>query len=94
MTNSKHLKSKLKEVEIDQHNPFKDDALQDRQQYAALLTNVINLYGIDGCVMSINGKWGAGKTTFTKMWQQQLLNEGYRTVYFNAWVLMMKRHQK
>lgn len=85
MTKSIHINSKLKDVEIDRHDPFKNDALQDRQQYATLLTKVVNLYGIDGCVMSINGKWGAGKTTFIKMWQQQLINEGYRTVYFNAW---------
>lgn len=85
MTKTRHINSKLKDVEIDQLNPFKNDALQNREQYASLLTKVVNLYGIDGCVMSINGQWGAGKTTFTKMWQQQLKNDGYRTVYFNAW---------
>lgn len=91
MTKSKHINSKLKDVEIDLQNPFKNDALEDRQQYATLLTQVLNLYGIDGCVMSINGKWGAGKTTFTRMWQQQLMNEGYRTVYFNAWGIRLYR---
>ena len=39
----------------------------------------------DGFVMTINGKWGSGKTTFVQMWQQQMNNNGYETVYYNAW---------
>ena len=28
---------------------------------------------------------GAGKTTFVRMWKQELENNGYKTLYFNAW---------
>ena len=38
-----------------------------------------------GFVLAINNKWGAGKTTFVKMWEQDLKNKNYQTVYFNAW---------
>lgn len=42
-------------------------------------------------VMSINGEWGTGKTTFIELWQKYLdsgdANNGKRisSVYFNAW---------
>jgi predicted KAP-like P-loop ATPase len=35
--------------------------------------------------MAVNNKWGTGKTTFIKMWKQLLMNEGFKTIYFNAW---------
>ena len=35
--------------------------------------------------MSLDGAWGTGKTTFVKMWQQQLNNHEFKTIYFNAW---------
>lgn len=85
MTKSKHINSKQRDIKIVPDSPFQNDALHNREQYAQLLTKVINLYGTEGCVLSINGEWGTGKTTFIKMWQQQLINDGYRTVYFNAW---------
>jgi hypothetical protein len=36
-------------------------------------------------VLSINGQWGSGKTTFIRMWQQYIENEGFITLYFNSW---------
>ncbi len=35
--------------------------------------------------MALNGSWGAGKSTFVKMWQKHLENTGYATAYLNAW---------
>jgi len=56
----------------------------DRKQYAEVLTSIVNNYK-EGFVLAINNKWGTGKTTFVKMWQQHLKNNGYQTLYFNAW---------
>lgn len=64
-------------------NPFENCKL-DRKKYADVLTNIVNSY-THGFVLGINNKWGTGKTTFVKMWQQDLENNGHRTVYFNAW---------
>lgn len=77
------MKIKHQELEIDWQNPFAYCKL-DRKQYAIVLTKIINTYA-DGFVLSINNEWGTGKTTFVKMWQQHLNNEGFQTIYFNAW---------
>lgn len=74
---------KHQEIEIVEGNPFANCEL-DRQQYANILTSIVSTYA-DGFVLAINNKWGAGKTTFVKMWEQDLKNKGYQTVYFNAW---------
>ena len=57
------LNNRLKALEIDPENPVAKDAL-GRQQYAEILTSVVDAYGHSGRVLAINGKWGSGKTTF------------------------------
>jgi hypothetical protein len=71
------------EIGFDENNPFANCKL-DRKQYADVLTNIIENYP-QGFVLAINNKWGTGKTTFVKMWEQELKNVEFRTVYFNAW---------
>jgi len=78
------LPNRLPDYEIDDSNPFKGDRL-NRSQYAHILTDLIEAYSNTGCVLSINGEWGTGKTTFVKMWQSYLEMNHYRTIYFNAW---------
>jgi hypothetical protein len=78
------LKSRLGEVGIDPQNPFAEDVL-DRKKYADVLTSVVDAYSHSGCVLALNGKWGTGKTTFVNMWKAQMDNQGYKTIYFNAW---------
>ena len=78
------LKSRLGEVGIDPQNPFAGDVL-DRKKYADVLTSVVDAYSHSGCVLALNGKWGTGKTTFVNMWKAQMDNQGYKTIYFNAW---------
>lgn len=73
-----------REIEIPENDPFQNCAL-DRKRYAKILTDVIMLYSQSGCVMSLNGEWGSGKTTFVKMWRQSLENDHFKTFYFNAW---------
>lgn len=76
-------KIKHEDIVIEEQEPFKNCVL-GRKQYADVLTSIINSYST-GFVLAINNEWGAGKTTFVKMWQQQLKNDGFQTLYFNAW---------
>lgn len=78
-----HMNIKHGEIEIDEYEPFTNCKL-DRQKYAYILTNIINSYPT-GFVLALNNKWGAGKTTFVKMWQKDLDNQKFKTLYFNAW---------
>lgn len=74
---------KLKEPLIDKDNAFANCKL-DREQYAEVLTSIVENYK-DGFVLGLNNKWGEGKTTFVKMWQQYLEYREFKTLYFNAW---------
>lgn len=71
------------DLEIDIKNPFANCKL-GREKYAQILTSVIENYQ-EGFVLGLNNKWGTGKTTFVKMWEQYLKNQEYTTIYFNAW---------
>jgi len=77
------MKIRHTEIEIDEKDPFVNCKL-DRKQYAQVLSDIVNTYA-DGFVLSINNEWGTGKTTFVKMWQQELKNNEVKTIYFNAW---------
>ncbi|MDE0218940.1 MAG: P-loop NTPase fold protein, partial [Spirochaetaceae bacterium] len=37
------------------------------------------------CVLAVDAPWGAGKTTFLKIWSRHLRNSGFPVVRFNAW---------
>ena len=74
---------KHQEFEIICDNPFGNCKL-NRKPYALILTSLIESYP-QGFVLAINNKWGTGKTTFIKMWDQHLINNSYQTIYFNAW---------
>jgi nucleoside-triphosphatase THEP1 len=77
------MKIKHHDIVIPPENPFVNCKL-GREKYARVLSNIVFTYA-DGFVLAITNEWGAGKTTFVKMWQQQLKNEGFQTIYFNAW---------
>jgi hypothetical protein len=38
-----------------------------------------------GVTVSLDAKWGAGKTFFVKAWKQDLVKLGHPVVYFDAW---------
>lgn len=78
------LPSRLKEIEPTSEDPFKDDKL-NRVKYASVLRSIVDTYSYTSCVLSVNGEWGTGKTTFVKMWLKYLERFNYRTIYFNAW---------
>ncbi|MGV3599990.1 MAG: KAP family P-loop NTPase fold protein [Dyadobacter fermentans] len=68
---------------IPEENPFSVCKLE-RKKYADVLTELVGGFGT-GFVLAINSEWGTGKTTFVKMWRQDLQNAGFDTLYFNAW---------
>lgn len=70
-------------IEQPQKLSFKNCKL-DREKYADVLTNMICTHA-DGFVMSIDGKWGTGKSTFINMWQQKLKDDEFEVIHFNAW---------
>lgn len=71
------------EIIINEENPFENDKL-NREIEANNLTNLFNLVD-NQMVLAIDSPWGTGKSSFLKMWNQKLINEGYDTVFFNAW---------
>lgn len=77
------MKLKIKEIEILQDDPFKNDAL-DRKYSAEVLTNIL-LSVDEPFVLSVDSQWGTGKTTFIKMWKQYLDNQNIPSLYYNAW---------
>ena len=77
------MKIKHQELVIPKDKPFENCQL-DREKYASVLTDIVESYS-EGFVLSINNAWGTGKTTFIKMWKQHLENQGFQTIYFNAW---------
>ena len=74
---------KVVEPEIDVENPWCDDVL-DREKIAARLTRIIEDQEAP-FVISLDGRWGTGKTFLLKRWRQALQNDGFQAIYFNAW---------
>ena len=72
-----------REIDIPEDDPFKNDLL-DRKEPAEVLTHLVG--SIEGpCVLAVDAAWGAGKTTFLKIWSQHLRNQEFPVVEFNAW---------
>ena len=71
------------EPKVDKKEPWGDDKL-NRRQAADALTNLVKAQR-GPFVVSLDGDWGTGKTFFLERWRQQLVNDGLRVIYFNAW---------
>jgi hypothetical protein len=69
--------------QINKEDPFKNCKL-NRKQFADALTPILNLNN-DGFVLALDNPWGAGKTTFIKMWKESLIKDGNKCIYFNSW---------
>jgi hypothetical protein len=67
---------------VNEGDAFKNDILE-RESFGKILTNIVELSG-SGLVISIDGKWGVGKTTFVKMWQGLLSERGIPNLYIDA----------
>lgn len=77
------MKYKHSDLSIPKDTPFANCRL-NRKPNAVVLTQIVKNYA-DGFVLSVNGAWGTGKSTFVKMWVAYLEQQGIRSIYFNAW---------
>ena len=76
---------KVVEHEPDPEKPWADDVLE-RKEVADRLTRIIE--GQEApFVISVDGRWGTGKTFLLKRWAQALRNQdpNWRAIYYNAW---------
>ena len=71
-------------IEVIPNNPYGND-LFGLSTFGKMMTNFANHFSETGAVLGLNGEWGQGKTTFLRMWEQDLKDNGYRTIFFNAW---------
>ncbi len=77
-------KTKLvtRQIEVGENDAFKNDIL-DRNDFGESLLNLVSMSS-DELVISLDGKWGEGKTTFVKMWQGLLNEKNIHNIYINA----------
>ena len=62
-----------RDLEVPDEEPFLHDRL-DRETPARVLTQIVA--SVEGpCVLSIDGPFGAGKSTFLRLWTQHLKNK-------------------
>ena len=72
------------EAEVDENNPWEDDALE-RQKFVKPLTDLVNSAGNAPFCIAVDGEWGSGKTFFLKRWRAEFSKQGNKAIYFNAW---------
>jgi len=67
---------------VEENDSFNNDIL-NRKAFGEALRNIVQK--TDGeMVISLDGKWGEGKTTFVKMWQGLLLESKIPNIYIDA----------
>lgn len=67
---------------------FEEDDKLDREVFANDLYKIITKFypfHDEAFVVSLNATYGSGKSSFLRMWQDKLKNEGYFVVNINAW---------
>lgn len=74
---------KFTPVQIDAEDPFKSDLLGRKEEIINLSLLARNV--ASPAVIAIDSRWGTGKTTFIKLWEQHLKSENKPSLYFNAW---------
>lgn len=68
---------------IEDSDAFSEDLL-NRKEYGQSLLNLV-LQSSDELVISLDGKWGEGKSTFVKMWQCMLSESEVPSIYIDAY---------
>ena len=75
---------KNKEINIPTDNIFINDQLDRENTIKNLSQLLVSTH--EPFVLSVNASWGAGKTTFVKLWKAYLENKlGVHSIYFSAW---------
>lgn len=77
------MKLKLNPIEIEPSNPFKYDLLGRKEEILNLSLLISNVNS--PAVIAIDSRWGTGKTTFIRLWEQHLKENLCPSLYFNAW---------
>lgn len=77
------MKLKLTPIKIEPSDPFKYDLLGRKEEILNLSLLVSNVNS--PAVIAIDSRWGTGKTTFIRMWEQYLKEDIFPCLYFNAW---------
>jgi len=78
------LISKNPIFEIDDNDIFKNDKLDRKESIEDLSSLLVSTK--EAFTISINADWGAGKTTFIKLWKKYLEKEHeIKSIYFSAW---------
>ncbi len=76
---------KVVELDPDPDEPWRDDVL-NRKEIADRLTSIVR--GQEApFIISLDGRWGTGKTFLLKRWAQDLRNQDpkWQAIYYNAW---------
>ena len=76
------MKIVVPSMPVDEDDGFKNDVL-DRQPFGEALLNIVTR-SKDELVVSIDGQWGEGKTTFVKMWRGLLAEHKIPSIYIDA----------
>ena len=74
---------KVPEPEVNPQDPWGDDRLE-RKEVADRLTSIVRDQE-QPFVITVDGGWGTGKTFLLRRWQQDLQNQKFQAIYFNAW---------
>ena len=71
--------------DLAKHN--EDNKLEDRMNRGGDIEKLTRLIGgmTEPFTLCINASWGAGKTTFVKLWKKALEEQGINSIYFSAW---------
>src|SRR5690554_6296690 len=69
-------------IVVGANEAFEQDAL-GRSDFGQSLLNLVS-QSSDELVISLDGKWGEGKTTFVRMWQGMLTQAQIPNVYIDA----------
>ena len=72
------------DIDVQDSDPFQHDCLS-RKEFASAISSIIK--NTDGsAVLSIEGEWGSGKSTFLRMWTSSLKSgDKVQVITFNAW---------
>ena len=79
---------KKKELHGEIRAPWSDDYLNTKKVADYLTPVIANIS--QPFVISLNAPYGTGKTYLIRNWQKQLSIDGYKAVYFNAWLLIIQ----
>jgi KAP family P-loop domain len=80
---SQHAASPTQTLKYNPSDSVASDRL-GRLPKARALTEFIELID-EPFVLSLEGQWGSGKTTFIKQWKDLLSSQGHIPIYINAW---------